>query len=270
MPTLVHYHLDRYPLPHDATTSWSMFFHPLGEMNVADFLTEQLGDRQEQRFRFVGIELIICLTVVGLYVFARNLVKSLSMTVTSSDMFIPWCCLLSSFLGVATSIVALITLLGAAFNCRILIWTVGFSWSLSVTCNSLILLRKAYLILCRKRWIIYVSVPLMIPQLCYLPLTMHLTFVTLEREIGCANYYSVGFRWYWATTNALVNIFFSGIFCNIALKQYRMFKSEAWKRMARDGIQTMGLATLSNVVSCILPHIHLEYVNFDMLLVLDW
>ncbi|RKP23979.1 hypothetical protein SYNPS1DRAFT_30250 [Syncephalis pseudoplumigaleata] len=191
------------------------------------------------------------------------------MAIARPNTLTPWCCLVSSALGVVTSILALITFLGIAFNCRILILAIISSWSLSQISNSLILLRRAYLVLYRRKWVAYIGIPLMLASLSCPVAAVFTTFSTLEPGVGCACYYSIEFLWYGTGASVLVNIFFSGIFCYIALKQYRLFRSNAWKRLARDGIQTMAMAAFSNIASRVLMIAPVGHINLDMLLIAD-
>jgi hypothetical protein len=45
-----------------------------------------------------------------------------------------------------------------------------------------------------------------------------------------------------------LNVLFSTIFSHVAYKQYRLFGSDAWRRLAKDGIQTMCLVTACNII----------------------
>ena len=74
----------------------------------------------------------------------------------------------------------------------------------------------------------------------------------------------------WVITSLPINLFFSGIFCYVAHKQYKLHGSDIWRRLSGDGIQTMCLVTLCNIVSGALVLLH-AFGNFSQaLFVLDW
>ncbi|KAI9596908.1 hypothetical protein BDF19DRAFT_437177, partial [Syncephalis fuscata] len=136
--------------------------------------------------------------------------------------------------------------------------------------NSLILLQKAYLVLFRQKWILYISTPFIMAQLFFAPIIICYSFFTLEEKVGCMDYYPRNFLWYWFLIDVPINILFSSIFCHVALKQYRLFGSEAWKNLARDGIQTMTLATSCNIICSILIITPLVEINSDSFFTVDW
>ena len=57
--------------------------------------------------------------------------------------------------------------------------------------------------------------------------------------------------WVWFGAAMPINVLFSSVFSHVAYKQYRIFGSDTWKRLTRDGIQTMCLVVACNVI-CVL------------------
>ncbi|KAI8050563.1 hypothetical protein BDF22DRAFT_745435 [Syncephalis plumigaleata] len=89
-------------------------------------------------------------------------------------------------------------------------------------------------------------------------------------ELGCVVYYPASILWYWFSIHTPLNVFFSAIFCHVAYRQYKLFGSDAWKRLTQDGIQTMCLAVLCNIICCILAITRINDSNSDMFLCADW
>ncbi|KAI9591756.1 hypothetical protein BDF19DRAFT_248201 [Syncephalis fuscata] len=147
---------------------------------------------------------------------------------------------------------------------------VGFLITLGVIFNSTILLLKVNLVLYQKKWVTYIGIIFILPQLGFAFILVRYSFVILEAKVGCSVYYPPIFLWYWIGTNMPINVFFSAVFCRIALKQYYMFGSDAWKRLAQDGIQTICLALAINLTCCIAIISCVGSANRDMLFSADW
>ncbi|KAI9592215.1 hypothetical protein BDF19DRAFT_219721 [Syncephalis fuscata] len=208
--------------------------HPLGEMNIFDFFMEATGDTVEQRLRLFGIQVLLVVDVVMFCMFGRNLVIASRMVISRPCSIVSWYCLIPSALGSMILLAVISMYINSPINCRILVWIFGFSISFTMIGNSLILLQKAHLVLCRQKWILYISIPVIITQLAFPFILIYYSFIILEKEVACAVYYPQFILWYWFVINVPINVLFSTIFCHVALKQYRLFGSEAWKRLVRD------------------------------------
>src|SRR5689334_4383769 len=95
-------------------------------------------------------------------------------------------------------------------------------------------------------------------------------FITLEVDIDCIIHYPYFTVWYWFATAFPLNIIFSTIFCHVAFQQYRQHGKDAWKRLARDGVQAMCSAALCNIICCVVAVLQAFGPNSDLLLVADW
>ncbi|KAI9596902.1 hypothetical protein BDF19DRAFT_437149 [Syncephalis fuscata] len=179
------------------------------------------------------------------------------MTISRPRSMFSWCCLL-------------LAVIGTLYNIIMLIWSAGFFTSLGMILNSLILLLKVRLVLYQKKWIIYVGILLILPQMGYAFILIYYGFFVLKAKLGCEGYYPPILLWYWIGVNAPINVFFSIIFCRVTFNQYRLFGSDAWKRLARDGIQTVCLALLTNLICCTLIISRFDNANSDILFPIDW
>ncbi|KAI9590891.1 hypothetical protein BDF19DRAFT_459831 [Syncephalis fuscata] len=243
--------------------------HPLGEKNIFDFFMEATGDISKQRFRLFGIQSLIVAQIIMLCIFGRNFAIAVRMVVSRPRSIVSWCCLISSTLS-TTILLAIISIyVDSPVNCRVMTCSITFNIASTLIGNSLILLQKVYLVLCRQKWILYVSIPAIIAQFAFPLILIYSSYFSLEEMVGCTVYYPQFLMWYWFAINVPINLLFSTIFCHVVLKQYRLFGSEAWKELARDGIQTMLLATLCSIVCSILVILLKDKVNADTFFAID-
>ncbi|RKP25503.1 hypothetical protein SYNPS1DRAFT_22545 [Syncephalis pseudoplumigaleata] len=204
------------------------------------------------------------------YIELVNLFKTVNMLKARSRVLALWCCLIPCLIGVFTVTIFMLMELGIYFNCRHLVWTILTGISISNVCHSMVLMQKAYLILGRAKWIVYTSIVPMLSQLSYVFVMVHTSYITLAPDIGCSIHYPYFTIWLWFANSFPLNMIFSAIFCYIAIKQYRQYGSSAWRRLARDGIQTMCMAALCNTMCCILLIVQPAGPNSDLLLAMDW
>ncbi|KAI9593035.1 hypothetical protein BDF19DRAFT_498023 [Syncephalis fuscata] len=93
---------------------------------------------------------------------------------------------------------------------------------------------------------------------------------TIETKVGCVDYHPKLFLWYWFSVSMPDNILLSALFSRIALKQYRMFGSDMWKRLARDGLQIMSMTVLCNTICYAFIAFRIGGDNAELLFVVDW
>ncbi|KAI8052826.1 hypothetical protein BDF22DRAFT_488797 [Syncephalis plumigaleata] len=244
-------------------------FHPLGEISMPDFYMEATGDIVEQRGRLMGLQFELIIAVAALYLFGRNLVKTCNALVSRPHALPLWFSFISAFFGTAIGFVFILLPLTEKLNCRKLVWAESFGMSISMLCNSTILLYKAYLVLYKRKWILYVGIPLIIPQIGFAVLIVFYSFYIAKANVGCLTFYPEFIIWYWASVNTPHNILFSVIFCFVTYKQYKILGSDIWRRLAREGIQTMSLALLCNILSTIIIVFFPSTINKDILLLVD-
>ncbi|KAI8052850.1 hypothetical protein BDF22DRAFT_743527 [Syncephalis plumigaleata] len=109
-----------------------------------------------------------------------------------------------------------------------------------------------------------------LPQLSFGLASMMNTTATLEDTAGCVAEYPYFISLYWFAITMPGNTFFSAIFCRVVYNQYRRFGSEAWRRLARDGIQKLCAAVFCNVF-CGLIIITRAFDSYsDFFFVVDW
>ncbi|KAI8051492.1 hypothetical protein BDF22DRAFT_690990 [Syncephalis plumigaleata] len=193
------------------------------------------------------------------------------MVIRKPRHLVSWCCFIPSVLGVADCVIFINMKLGINhINCRNMIWSFVVGMSISNFCNSLILLHKAYLVLCRARWVIYTSILPLIAQLSYGVFMLPISYATIIPGTGCAVFYPYFGPWYWIANALPLNLVFSTIFSYIGWKQYSRYGSDAWRKLTRDGIQVMLLVALCNIFCCLIAVTQAIGSDSDLFLATDW
>ncbi|KAI8051980.1 hypothetical protein BDF22DRAFT_744198 [Syncephalis plumigaleata] len=244
--------------------------HPSGETSIADYLMAASGDQHEQRRRFTGIQIETVFATLSMCLFARNLTMTARALLLRQRTLPLYCSFTASFFNMIMVVIYLLVPAAEKLNCRIGVWGLDVSISISILCNNLILLHKAYLVLMQHKWVLYIGIALTLPPVGYPFLSIVYFYITVEPQLGCTVHYPSFTMWYWVGINVPFNIVFSTIFCYVAYKQYKLFGSEIWKRLTREGIQTMCLALLCNIICVIVVLSHIEGANQDILFAVDW
>ncbi|RKP24464.1 hypothetical protein SYNPS1DRAFT_23454 [Syncephalis pseudoplumigaleata] len=248
MPVINYGHSNATAWQADATSLWGILLHPKGELDTFNYMTEPLDSLAETRTRVIGLQSQTLAVLLTTAIFVRNFNISLRMVVLRIRTLSAWCCFIPSLLGAIFGGMVVYAFLFSGLSCRNTVWFSGFINTIAIMCNSAILLQKAYLVLCRQRWIIIFGTIFTLPQLGFFAIIVLDCYVTVEPKEGCVLYYPLYLPLYWFFASVPINLFFSAIFSHVTYQQYRTFGSEAWMYLARDGIQTMCLAVLCNFV----------------------
>ncbi|KAI9592819.1 hypothetical protein BDF19DRAFT_467656 [Syncephalis fuscata] len=200
----------------------------------------------------VHIQLVIC--VVLIWAFARNVYRVSSNLLKSNVKLASWCCLASSLSGlISFGIVSILHHLPGGPSCRALIACCTLGMALSNFAINAILLERAYIVRQRSRWILVIGIILNAIQLITYGLIF---FVELKYEyrpsVGCY----VKFPLYGPYTRFLVDtppvLVPSIVFIMSIYQQFRRFKSGCWRRLMKNGIITMMLVIISNLLFAVL------------------
>ncbi|KAI9596859.1 hypothetical protein BDF19DRAFT_324506 [Syncephalis fuscata] len=258
----------------NATTWLGIRLDPLGELYIYDFVSGKLENyelsRETVQARLLGVQQQIAYHLIVSIFFTRNLFVAIKALRFRLSNLSGWCCLTVSSLGFGFLVYTV--LLGTVYEmaCRPLSWYILCAMNLSNVFNTIILLHKAYLALLRPYWVLISGFLFIALQLGYLISTIIISPFTIKEYIGCVFNYTKAQSYVWLATVFPVNTFFSAIFSYVAYKQYRNFGSDAWKRLAKDGIQTMCLVILCNLVcgTLIISEVLKKFA--ENLFVFDW
>ena len=253
----------------NATYLWGIPLHPLGEISDVDFLMTLRDDLETMRRTFSSQSVQNVILSVLLYITFRNFLVALKIIYRRPSHFSGWCCFLQALTGVAYYIFCLVTALCDRIACRQVIWTTVVCIVVSMACVCAVLLHKAYLVYNRRRWVLVVGALTICPQpyLCYIVWTSP-SFETTE--YGCILFYPVYAPLVKLAVDAPINVVLSALFLAVVYRQYRQFGSGAWKRLMRDGIQTMCLILLTNIACMLAVAFEVVGLVSDMFFVIDW
>ncbi|KAI9596755.1 hypothetical protein BDF19DRAFT_321043 [Syncephalis fuscata] len=210
----------------NATYMLGIPLYQSGELDIFDYMTEPVDNLNESRDRVMGLQSQTVAVLFATFIFVRNFNISVRMVISRYRTISAWCCFLPSALGIIFGLMIIYAWLFSGLNCRRILWFSGFINTIAIMCNSIILLQKAYLVLCRQRWIAVFGIIFTLPQLGFLIIVIIACPVALEPKNGCVLYYPTYLPWYWFFAAVPINLFFSAIFSHVTYKQYCIFGSK--------------------------------------------
>ncbi|KAI9594995.1 hypothetical protein BDF19DRAFT_88755 [Syncephalis fuscata] len=246
--------------------------HPSGEMSPYTAIIQNTDNQtltmEATRVRLAGLQVQIVVNIVLSMIFILNLNVSIQTAKSRLKNIGVWCCIISSVLGASIGLASTLVVLDYA-NCRQFVWYNLCAGTVAICCNSTTVLQQAHLALQRKRRTAIAGILCILLELSIGPLAIAFSYVTVEDHGGCVAHYPRFVAWLWFLAIMPINAFFSAIFSYIVYKQYRKFGSDAWRRLARHGIQTMCLVVLCNIIcgACLIlkaaGDISPAFFNFD-------
>jgi hypothetical protein len=258
----------------NATTWAGIPLHPLGELYIYDYVNGSNTDggisKAESQARLTGIlQQSVTFTVLS-FIFARNLLMSIRILRSHTGSLSGWCCLISSAIGTCLGLLPVAVIAFQHINCRYLTWPLVLAICLSTIINGVIILHRAYLALLRRHWVVIVGAFFVLLQFGFMLAAMRYIPITIEHKHGCTVNYDTFLSYAWIGTVLPVNLFFSAIFIIVAYRQYTSYGSDAWKRLAKDGIQIMCLVVFCNIVCGIITISRLLGSYSDFCFAIDW
>ncbi|RKP05157.1 hypothetical protein THASP1DRAFT_26300 [Thamnocephalis sphaerospora] len=253
----------------NAAHQWGIPLYPLGELGMAEYQALAQDDLQETRKRSIGIFVHLLLNSTLGYIFVRNITRTVSMIRQRPDLLASWCCLIQALFGLVYAIAVALFSTAAELSCRRMIWIAAVGLTVSPICVGAALLQKAYMVHSSNKWLLVAGIVLLFPQpyFTYLSWTSPATIVA---GVGCLVIYPQEMPWVKLALDAPINILFSAAFIVVIYRQYRRFGSSAWARLMRNGIQTMCLIVLSNVVCMLGVAFNLAGLFSELFFALDW
>ncbi|RKP24256.1 hypothetical protein SYNPS1DRAFT_29979 [Syncephalis pseudoplumigaleata] len=228
----------------------------MGQFNAVQYLEEAGGNVAELRTRMRGIAIQLVITTSILYLFVRNAWHAVRMLCARHTLIPAWCCLVQSLMGISFACLFLSSVLPGGPSCHTSIRYASLCLMVSVLAVSTTLLHKAYLAHQRSRLLLAAGVVLMLPQ----PLPVYIVWraghATMDPESGCSVALPACFPWLKFGLDAALIVAFSAAFITVVYRHYRLFGSEAWRRLAEDGTRTMCLIILSNAICLLASTFH--------------
>ncbi|RKP07288.1 hypothetical protein THASP1DRAFT_30889 [Thamnocephalis sphaerospora] len=253
----------------NATYEWGIPMHPQGELNAVDFVLQAQGDMEEMRLRQRSLIIQFFFNIMFAYLCAYNIIISVRILRKQKRVLAAWCCLLQALAGLTYTIGAMSSGMPGGPSCRRALWVAGFGMTLSPICVGITLLQKAYLVHHRNKRLLIVGIVLLLPQ----PLVLYYVLISpalMVPSAGCLLFYPLQLPWIKLALDAPINIIFSVAFITVVYRQYRLFGTAAWKELVRDGIQTMCIIVLSNIVCMLCIAFEVAGLFSEFFFIYDW
>ncbi|RKP26748.1 hypothetical protein SYNPS1DRAFT_27574 [Syncephalis pseudoplumigaleata] len=220
--------------------------------------------------RLTGLQRQVAVYTVVSLVFMRNLYVASRAFKGHARNLSTWCVFVVSLLGASSYFISLAIGLQPGLSCSHLGLFMTTILCVSTMCNGIVVLHKAYLALLRRRWVAIVGGLTTAIQLGFTVSVFFSARITTEPYNGCIVHYTDTMIYAWIGTVIPVNLFFSAIFSYVAYSQYRLYGSEAWRRLAKDGIQTMCMVVLCNIVCSVFIASRVFGASTQLFFVVDW
>jgi hypothetical protein len=230
----------------NADTLFGIKLYPGGEYNAIEFMEKLNGDMEAMRNFHFNMGRQTAANVICILLFFRNLRISLRMISKRPDVLAGWCCTIQSIAGLTMLFACISIALPSGCSCRELIWVGSVCLTISPWCTGAVLLHKAYLVHNRNKWLLAIGIILLLPQV-YTWYALWVMPSVLDPSLGCLAVYPDDLPIIKMAIDTPINVIFSVIFIRVVYQQYRKFGSDAWARLAREGIQTMCFVVVVNV-----------------------
>jgi hypothetical protein len=252
----------------NAPTIFGIPLHPDGESNVLDYFIG-LNTLEEIQLHSGSFYIQTMMSAFFNYAFTYNIIRIVNILYHSPRSLAGWCCFIQSGVGLVYTLLSLISASFGGMSCRRLVWFATVGIAISAVCVGTALLERAYLAHSRNRWLLIGGILLILPQVTviYYGWTSPSLIVF---GVDCIVIYPPRVPWIKVALDAPINILFSIAFISVVYRQYRIRGSKAWKHLLRNGIQTMCIIVISNLV-CMFGAAIYAFNNFsEFFFVLDW
>ncbi|RKP05305.1 hypothetical protein THASP1DRAFT_32860 [Thamnocephalis sphaerospora] len=253
----------------NAAYLWGIPLHPMGELNSLDYIMLAQGNPEEMRARSGSLSMQLMFNVIFAFIFSRSLYLSIRMTYRRHRMLASWCCVLQAAAGVVYSLSSLAANLPNGPSCRATLWITGVGATISTLCVGSTLLQKAYAAHQRNRWLLVIGIILLLPQ----PIIIYIAWTSpglMTSVGGCLSCFPSYLPWVKLAMDLPINMVFSIAFLAVVYRQYRRYGLTAWARLVRNGIQTMCLVVLSNLICTFGVAFEVAGMLSEFFFILDW
>ncbi|KAI9594903.1 hypothetical protein BDF19DRAFT_442756 [Syncephalis fuscata] len=244
---------------------------PIAQLNAFEYLSDSGGDIHSIQQRSKGVHTQLAIIVMLLVVFLRNTFCTIKLLVKDATKTSHWFCFITAVVGVFfLGCIALPHHLPGGPSCNIVIWSAISGMSISTMSINSVLLERAYLANQRNKWLLAAGVLLILPApMLLLVMWLHVT-PTYSPASGCYITFPPIFPYFRLLIDAPPNLVFSAAFSLVIYRQYKKFGDRCWKQLAKEGISTMLLVILSNVICMICNIFSVFGESTDILFIVDW
>jgi hypothetical protein len=222
--------------------------NPLGELSPLDF-TVQATDFQDARRRAHSVLIQMSMNTILTVIFFRNSIRAVRLVNGQWRNVASWCCLVQSMMGTLFGMSALTSAISSYPSCRVNAWIGAFGVTVSSVCTGLFLLVKAYAVQMHDRRLLWLAVPLLLPQ----GFTVWAAWIESEIrntvDSGCIVFLPSYYPWVKSTIEIVMNLVFSCIFIKVAFEQYHTFGSRGWRKLGVDNLYYLIFVVLSSIMT---------------------
>lgn len=234
--------------------------NPLGELSPLDF-TAQATDFEDARRRARSVLVQMSMNTILTAIFFRNSIRSVRLVYGQWRNVASWCCLVQSVMGALFGMSTLASAISSYPSCRVNVWIGAFGITVSSVCTGLFLLVKAYAVQMHNRHLLWLAIPLVLPQ----GFTVWAAWVESEImntvESGCVAFLPSYYHWIKSIIEIAMNSVFSCIFIKTAFEQYRTFGSRGWRKVGIDNALYLVFVVVSSIIAAFLA----IFLNYGML-----
>ncbi|KAI8049209.1 hypothetical protein BDF22DRAFT_657857 [Syncephalis plumigaleata] len=244
---------------------------PLGNLNAIEYIMSADGSKEEYQRRSVGVHLQLISIMALLFIFIYNSYRSVRMTFKRSHKVSSWCCLVNTLTGIFYVAGAALTHhMPYGPSCRTVVWAAIIGMTIATMSMNTLLLERAYLAHQRSRFLLIFGVLLIIPAPTLIYRAWLEVVATFSPSSGCYAKYPASFPSFRLLIDLPPNLVFTCAFVMVIYQHYQRFGDRCWKRLARDGVVTMLLVVISNLI-CMLCNVFSTFGEMsDVLFIVDW
>lgn len=217
-----------------------------------------------------NIRAIITLHTVMIFIAFRNVIHSTSMTIKYRYKFAPICCLVTSTCGVLYCILTLMYQWPIGLSCDYASVIVYVFFIVSDITHALYLVERAY-VACRQSMLILVACALMIlGRIIFSAFTMYYMdtkYDDLGMCLPIMPIYTYFTRFIFDF--GFIAVFFT-LFMQVTIQMYRRRRTNAWRKLAQNGITVMLLICTAHLLSFVCIALNFLGRMSSLFLVADW
>jgi hypothetical protein len=246
-------------------------YDPLGDLNAIEYLMSADGSKEEYQRRSVGVHLQVISIMAMLFIFLYNGYRSILMTIRRSHKVSSWCCLVNTLTGVCyVTGAALAHHMPYGPSCHTVVWAAIIGMTIATMSMNTLLLERAYLAHQRNLLLLIFGILLILPAPTFIYRAWFEVTATFSPTSGCYAKYPPSFPTFRLLIDLPPNLVFTGAFLMVIYQQYKRFGDRCWKRLARNGVVTMLLVALSNLICMLCNVFNVLGEMSDVLFIVDW
>ncbi|KAI8058161.1 hypothetical protein BDF22DRAFT_652279 [Syncephalis plumigaleata] len=144
---------------------------------------------------------------------------------------------------------------------RVNVWIGALGITVSSVCTGLFLLVKAYAVRMHDRRLLWLAIPLVLPQAFTVWAAWVESDIMNTLDSGCVVFLPSYYPWVKSIVEIAMNLVYSCIFIKAAFEQYRTFGSRGWRKLGVDNLLYLIFVVISSIIAAFLA----MFLNHGML-----